>query len=111
MHRVAPTRKSDERGLTMIELMVTVMIIGILIAIGLPAMLGARLRAQNRAAQVRVRNAFTAAKTEFANDGSYANVTPATLTAGEPSLSYNTSTPASMADVSIRDVTDPLSCW
>ena len=47
-----------EGGFTLIELMVVVLIIAILIAI--PTFLGARTRAQNRAAQASLRNALVA---------------------------------------------------
>jgi type IV pilus assembly protein PilA len=77
-----------EGGFTLIELMVVVLIIAILIAIAIPTFLGARQRAQNRAAQSSLRNALTAAKTIYTDTQDYTGVTKAKLDAAEPSLTF-----------------------
>ena len=84
----------EDEGFTLIELMVVVLIIAILIAIAIPTFLGARARAQDRAAQSNLRNALTAEKTFYTDKQAY-SATSTDLSAIEPSLSYVASSPAS----------------
>jgi type IV pilus assembly protein PilA len=77
-----------EGGFTLIELMVVVLIIAILIAIAIPTFLGARQRAQNRAAQSSLRNALTAAKTIYTDTQSYTAADATAMESVEPSLTY-----------------------
>ena len=81
-------RRRDEDGFTLIELMVVVLIIGILIAIAIPTFLGARQRAQDRAAQSSLRNALTNAKAIYTDHEDYSNATAASLASAEPSLTF-----------------------
>ncbi len=95
---LAAIRKRYERedeGFTLIELMVVVLIIAILLAIAIPTFLGARERANDRAAQSSLRNALTAAKTIYTDQQSYSSAdenTSTGLKSVEPSLSYVSST-------------------
>src|SRR3954470_6899968 len=82
-----------EEGFTLIELMVVVLIIAILLAIAIPSFLGARAKAQDRAAQSNARNALTAEKTYYTDNQVYSEL-PADLTAIEPSLDYKNAAPA-----------------
>jgi type IV pilus assembly protein PilA len=81
-----------EGGFTLIELMVVVLIIAILIAIAIPTFLGARTRAQDRAAQASLRNALVAAKSIYTDKQDYAQAIKTgsadPLEAVEPSLDY-----------------------
>ena len=88
-------RREDERGFTLIELMVVVLIIAILIAIAIPTFLGAKSRAQDKAAQSSLRNAVTNAKAIYTDTNDYVSATPAALLAAEPSLSFNAAGTAS----------------
>jgi type IV pilus assembly protein PilA len=84
-------RKNDDRGFTLIELMVVVLIIAILLAIAIPTFLGAQNKAKDRSAQSSARNALTNAKTIFADNGDYTDATigvGGTLTLSEPSLTF-----------------------
>ena len=81
-------RDGDESGFTLIELMVVVLIIAILIAIAIPTFLGARSRAQDKAAQSSLRNGLTAAKTVYTDNEDYTQITAQDLNDTEPSLTF-----------------------
>src|SRR4051794_4952115 len=106
MLRTFKERREDEEGFTLIELMVIVLIIAILLAIAIPTFLGARQRANDRAAQSSLRNALTAAKTMYTDTQTYASadeVAATGLKTVEPSLTYAAhGTPSSgFKDVSV----------
>ena len=103
-------RMKDDKGFTLIELMVVVLIIAILIAIAIPTFLGLRKRAQDRAAQSDLRNALTAAKAFYTDEDTY-NPTAGAFDAGEgqtiePSLTWNDLLASVEGAVSVREVTD-----
>jgi type IV pilus assembly protein PilA len=87
------SRRDAEEGFTLIELMVVVLIIAILIAIAIPTFLGARSRAQDRAAQSDLRNGLTAEKTFYTDNETYTN-DKTVLQGIEPSLQWNAVAPA-----------------
>ena len=96
-------RREDERGFTLIELMVVVLIIAILIAIAIPTFLGAKTRAQDKAAQSSLRNALTNAKGIYTDSDSYTPATPAALLAAEPSLTFQAGASTGQKNVSVNN--------
>jgi len=102
----ARRRRNSEDGFTLIELMVVVLIIAILIAIAIPTFLGARSRAQDRAAQSSLRNALTAAKTIYTDGEDYTQATPTALAGVEPSLTFQATASTSQNQVFVDAVND-----
>lgn len=91
MNTTSPSRSGDatrDRGFTLIELMVVVLIIAILLAIAIPTFLGAQNKAKDRSAQSSVRNTLTAAKTIFSDNGDYTDADKAALILVEPAFTF-----------------------
>jgi type IV pilus assembly protein PilA len=58
-------------GFTLVELMVVLLVIGVLVAIGLPVFLGAQSRAEERRTQAQLRNGLIAGMTYWADQGNF----------------------------------------
>jgi type IV pilus assembly protein PilA len=86
-------RFAGERGFSLIELLVVILIIGILAAIAIPSFLSQKGKAFDAQAKELARTAQTTAETiATGNDGSYEKVTPAALHAEESTIDITAST-------------------
>jgi type IV pilus assembly protein PilA len=76
----------NDRGFTLVELMIVVLIVAILIAIAIPTFLGQRKEAEDAAAKSNLRNALTTEKAFYAGGASIFTDDLDLLSAIEPSL-------------------------
>ena len=87
-----PRGPANDEGFSLVELLVVVAVIGVLVAIAVPAFLGAQNGAKSRGAQASVRIALSAAKTVHPEHDAYwltsDAVTLALLNRAEPSLQW-----------------------
>jgi len=122
LHELRIASEEAEDGFTLIELMVVVLIIAILIAIAIPTFLGARQKAQDRAAQVALRNALTTVRTAYvdsqdystdAADGAWVSIEPSLdWVSGPSTTSGRISTDATSIDsVILANYSASGRCW
>jgi type IV pilus assembly protein PilA len=86
---VATPRRRDEDGFTLIELVVIVLVVGALVLIAVPSLLGARQTAQDRSAQADLRHAVEAANTAYIDTADFGQLTAGVLTGVEPGLRFS----------------------
>jgi type IV pilus assembly protein PilA len=80
-------RTKHEHGFTLIELMVVLIVIGVLIAIAIPAYIGFKHRAADRTAQANLRTGLAAAEAYYTDNVTYSGMTEADMRAIDSGIS------------------------
>lgn len=83
------------------------LIIGILLAIGIPTFLGARTRAQDRAAQSNLRTAQNTALIIYTDDADFRQASVANLRVAEPSVTWRGANGVSRSESNVS-ISNPL---
>ena len=92
MHDTSKQSLSSERGFTLTELLVVIMIIGVLAAIAIPSFLNESRKAYDASAKELARTAETTADAIGTDaGGSFSKVSPATLNSNETTIQTSSS--------------------
>jgi prepilin-type N-terminal cleavage/methylation domain-containing protein len=91
---VAHDPNLDERGFTLVELMVVVMILGILMAIATVAFTHTREPAIDRSAQALLTNGVQAVRVVYSDTRSFSDITRTDLADAEPAIKWHDETTA-----------------
>jgi prepilin-type N-terminal cleavage/methylation domain-containing protein len=95
-----------EAGVTLIEALVVVSIVGILLAAAVPSLVGSRSRQQDATAQHSLRAALTAADVAFTTNQSFLDAGVVALQRADTSLRYTVGDEVSMGPTAISLVND-----
>jgi type IV pilus assembly protein PilA len=82
MNRIRARRLNGEKGFTLVELLVVIVIIGILVAIAIPVFLSQRGAAQDRSIESDVRNVLPVMETYYADNNAYPTLAGVDFTSG-----------------------------
>jgi type IV pilus assembly protein PilA len=86
VRRLIPAVKRDQRGFTLVEVLVVVIVIAILSLLALSMYIGYRERAHDAAAQENIHRLFPSVQAYFVDHDSYAGMTIAGLAAYDAAL-------------------------